>query len=59
MREARRMQTAENADGAERGAFGVFRVFYDMSHEDQVVAVMAIGRKTHNRLWIGGEEIEL
>ena len=38
---------------------GDFRVFYDVSHEDQVVAVLAIGRKTHNRLWIGGEEIEL
>jgi mRNA-degrading endonuclease RelE of RelBE toxin-antitoxin system len=38
---------------------GDFRVFYDIHHEDEVVAVVAVGQKSHNRLIIGGEEIEL
>jgi len=35
------------------------RVFYDINHDDQVVVIMAVGQKIHNRLLIGGEEIEL
>lgn len=38
---------------------GDFRVFYEFDLEDQRVVILAIGRKIHNRLWIGGEEIEL
>jgi mRNA-degrading endonuclease RelE of RelBE toxin-antitoxin system len=38
---------------------GSFRVFYDVDMERKVVVVVAIGRKIHNRLLIGGEEIEL
>ncbi len=38
---------------------GDFRVFYDIRSADRVVSVVAIGRKVHNRLRIGGEEIEL
>jgi mRNA-degrading endonuclease RelE of RelBE toxin-antitoxin system len=38
---------------------GEFRVFYDIHIDDQVVAVVAVGHKEHNRLRIGGEEIEL
>jgi mRNA-degrading endonuclease RelE of RelBE toxin-antitoxin system len=36
-----------------------FRVFYDVHREDRRVVVIAIGQKTHNRLVVGGEEIEL
>jgi mRNA-degrading endonuclease RelE of RelBE toxin-antitoxin system len=38
---------------------GDFRVFYDVNRDGQVVAVVAVGQKAHNRLRIGGEEIEL
>lgn len=38
---------------------GDFRVFYDVNRDDQVIAVVAVGQKVHNRLRIGGEEIEL
>ena len=38
---------------------GDFRVFYDVSPESGTVIVVAVGRKEHNRLWIGGEEIDL
>jgi mRNA-degrading endonuclease RelE of RelBE toxin-antitoxin system len=37
---------------------GDYRVFYDINHNDRVV-VVAVGQKSHNRLRIGGEEIEL
>ena len=36
-----------------------FRVFYDVNHEKKTVAVLAIGVKEGNRLFIGGEEFEL
>jgi mRNA-degrading endonuclease RelE of RelBE toxin-antitoxin system len=36
-----------------------FRVLYDVSHEEKAVAVLAIGVKEGNRLFIGGEEFEL
>jgi mRNA-degrading endonuclease RelE of RelBE toxin-antitoxin system len=35
-----------------------FRVFYDVATE-QLVIIVAVGVKEHNRLTIGGEEIEL
>jgi mRNA-degrading endonuclease RelE of RelBE toxin-antitoxin system len=38
---------------------GDFRVFYDVNIDDQVVEIVAVGQKVHNRLRIGGEEIEL
>jgi mRNA-degrading endonuclease RelE of RelBE toxin-antitoxin system len=38
---------------------GDFRIFYDIRREDHVVVVVAVGEKAHNRLRIGGEEIEL
>jgi hypothetical protein len=34
-------------------------LFYDVDREGEKVAVVAIGRKWHNRLRIAGEEIEL
>jgi mRNA-degrading endonuclease RelE of RelBE toxin-antitoxin system len=39
--------------------FGDFRVFYDVDRQGDKVVVVAIGRKSHNRLTIGDEEIEL
>ncbi len=36
-----------------------FRVFYDVNSEEKTVAVLAIGVKEGNRLFIGGEEFEL
>jgi hypothetical protein len=36
-----------------------FRVFYDLDHQQHVVAILAIGIKRGNRLLIGGEEIRL
>ena len=36
-----------------------FRVFYDVNHEEKTVSVLAIGVKEGNRLFIGGEKIEL
>ena len=38
---------------------GDFRVFYDINHDVQVVAVVAVGKKVHNQLRIGGAEIDL
>jgi hypothetical protein len=36
---------------------GNFRVFYDVGELE--VVIVAVGKKTHNVLRIGGEEIEL
>lgn len=36
-----------------------FRVFYDIDQKQHVVAILAIGIKRGNRLFIGGEEIRL
>jgi mRNA-degrading endonuclease RelE of RelBE toxin-antitoxin system len=38
---------------------GDFRVFYDIDREDQAIVVLAVGQKIHNRLRIGGEEVDL
>jgi mRNA-degrading endonuclease RelE of RelBE toxin-antitoxin system len=38
---------------------GDYRVFYDINLDDRIVVVVAVGHKSHNRLSIGGEEIEL
>jgi mRNA-degrading endonuclease RelE of RelBE toxin-antitoxin system len=38
---------------------GNFRVFYDFNRDDQSVIIVAVGEKSHNRLQIGGEEIDL
>ena len=37
---------------------GDYRVFYDVHSEDELVIVVAIGHKTHDRLLVDGEEIE-
>jgi len=38
---------------------GDHRVFYDIKHDNKLVVIVAVGKKFHNRLLIGGEEIEL
>ena len=38
---------------------GNLRVYYDVEEEAAVVQILAVGVKEHNRLFIGGEEIEL
>ncbi len=36
-----------------------FRVLYDINQENHVVQIMAIGEKQRDRLFIGGEEVQL
>ena len=36
-----------------------FRVLYDIDEEARVVRIMAIGEKQRERLFIGGEEVQL
>ena len=38
---------------------GDFRVYYDVDTEEQDVLVRAIGVKRHNRVIIGGQEVDL
>ena len=36
-----------------------FRVLYDIEEEPRVVKILAVGEKHRDRLFIGGEEVEL
>jgi len=36
-----------------------FRVFYEIDRENRTVYILAIGVKERDRLYIGGEEVEL
>jgi mRNA-degrading endonuclease RelE of RelBE toxin-antitoxin system len=36
-----------------------FRVFYDVDEDGERVVILAVGKKEHNKLFVGGEEIEL
>jgi len=36
-----------------------FRVLYDIEEEVRVVKILAVGEKQRDRLFIGGEEVEL
>jgi mRNA-degrading endonuclease RelE of RelBE toxin-antitoxin system len=36
-----------------------FRAFYRIDHGNEQVILLAIGEKTGNRLFIGGEEVEI
>ena len=38
---------------------GDFRVFYDVNPDDQLVVVLAVGRKIHDKLCIGEQEVKL
>ena len=37
---------------------GEVRVFYDVTLDQELVEIVAIGRKVHNRLFIGTEEVQ-
>jgi len=41
------------------GADNRFRAFYRVDHDQQQVIILAIGEKVGNRLFIGGEEVEI
>ena len=56
---ARRKPLEDNPIAPWELRVGDYRIFYDLNHDDQVVVVVAVGQKSHNRLRIGGEEIEL
>src|SRR5438105_5009119 len=36
-----------------------FRVLYDIDEDHRTVQIVAVGEKEHNRLIVGGEELEL
>jgi len=38
---------------------GKFRVFYEVDSDQAIVRIVPVGHKEHNKLLIGGEEIEL
>lgn len=41
------------------GANNRFRVFYEVDAAEQMVRILAIGEKEGNRLFIGGEEVQI
>ena len=41
------------------GPQNMFRVFYEVNDDEKIVAVLAIGVKVRNQLFIGGQEYEL
>jgi mRNA-degrading endonuclease RelE of RelBE toxin-antitoxin system len=55
----KRKLLAENRLGTWELRLGDLRVFYDVNSEENAVEVVAVGVKEHNRLRIGGEEVEL
>lgn len=36
---------------------GDFRVFYDVNQAENLVLIVAVGKKKHNELWIGNEKV--
>ena len=64
-RETDRYEHRRHADGqflccyCRFGPDNRFRVLYDIDEEARVVKVMAIGEKRKERLFIGGEEVQL
>jgi mRNA-degrading endonuclease RelE of RelBE toxin-antitoxin system len=56
---ARRKPLADNPLAPWELRVGDFRVFYDLNRAEQVVVMVAVGEKSHDRLRIGGEEIKL
>jgi mRNA-degrading endonuclease RelE of RelBE toxin-antitoxin system len=38
---------------------GEFRVFYDVNQTENLVIIVAVGKKKHNELWIGNEQVDL
>ena len=56
-RNRKRLRPNELADWELR--IDPFRVFYSIDADEQIVMVLAVGRKDGNRLWLRGEEYEL
>lgn len=38
---------------------GMYRIFYEVDKIAQIVNIVSVGHKIHNRLWIRGEEVQL
>ena len=38
---------------------GIYRIFYDVDTEHQAIAIIAVGYKEHNKLYIRGKEYKL
>jgi mRNA-degrading endonuclease RelE of RelBE toxin-antitoxin system len=55
----KRKHLEENLLAAWELRVGDFRVFYDVDIENCLVMVVAIGKKSHNVLWIDDEEVQL
>jgi mRNA-degrading endonuclease RelE of RelBE toxin-antitoxin system len=55
----KRKLLAENPLATWELRLGELRVFYDVKAPGNAVEVVAVGVKEHNRLRIGGEEVEL
>jgi mRNA-degrading endonuclease RelE of RelBE toxin-antitoxin system len=55
---ARRKPLEDNPIAPWELRVGDFRIFYDVNRAEHVVVIVAVGEKSHNRLRIGGEEIE-
>ena len=55
----RRKLLAENPLATWELRLGDLRVFYDVAPDENAVEIVAVGVKEHNRLRIGGEEVEL
>jgi hypothetical protein len=53
------MRCRRRAPGLRFGLDNRFRVFYEIDRESRKVYILAIGVKERNRLFIGGEEVEL
>jgi mRNA-degrading endonuclease RelE of RelBE toxin-antitoxin system len=54
-----RKQLEENPLAPWELRVGDFRVFYDVNADENLVAIVAVGKKSHNILQIGGEEVQL
>lgn len=54
-----RKQLRPNPLAAWEHRVGMFRVFFDVDEDDQLVKIVAIGIKRGNDLFIHGEEFEL
>jgi mRNA-degrading endonuclease RelE of RelBE toxin-antitoxin system len=38
---------------------GKFRIFYEVEHSRHLVAIVVVGHKEHNNLYVGGKEVKL
>jgi mRNA-degrading endonuclease RelE of RelBE toxin-antitoxin system len=38
---------------------GMYRIFYEVDKVAQIVSIVSVGHKIHNKLWIRGREVQL